>query len=384
MGLNDDPRERAFAQQLSFGTVQCARRLDYVIGSLGKRPLRKLDPQVLHALRIGVFELLELQQATDEDGRRLGSTSAHAAIDQAVEIVRGSIGERAVAFTNAVLRRAQVDGQSIIDGLDPSDDDDLATILSMPQWLVKQVKGSHGDKGIEALRAMNEPRLSAFRERSTGEAIVVEGNTAHLSERIEQGEIVPQSLASQLVVHKLDPRPGERILDMCAAPGGKTTFIADLVGADGHVIGVELHEHRARSIKALATRLGLLDRIEVRVGDAVRLDAETLGGVFDRVLLDAPCSGTGVLGVRPDARWKRTEEAVRELVILQGKLLDRAATLVRVGGILVYATCSILVEENESLIATRPECLELLSEHRTWPQDDDTDGFYIAIMQRKD
>jgi 16S rRNA (cytosine967-C5)-methyltransferase len=411
LGLDADPRERAFAQRLSYGVVQQARQLDHVIATLGKRPLRKLDPPVLHALRIGVYELLHLQQQTGPDGERLGTTSAHAAVDQAVELVRGVVGERATAFTNAILRRAQVDGAGILARLDPGDDADLATLLSMPEWLVTRVRAANGDDGIEALRAQNEPHLgTAFRVNAAirGDAIpagiapsidvpgaiVVEGSTAELTSQVNRGELVPQSLASQLVALAVDPQSGERVLDMCAAPGGKSTHLAALLGGDGTVLAVELHEHRADSVRALARRTATDSMIEVRVADATTLSPDDVG-TFDRVLVDAPCTGTGVLGARPDARWKRTEEGIAELVDLQRRLLATAATLVRPGGVVVYSTCSILAEEDEQLVAGAPADLVpdplpeafaalLVEPHiaRTWPHSHATDGFFIARFRR--
>ncbi len=399
LGLDADPRERAFAQRLAYGVVQQAKRLDHVIATLGKRPLHKLDPPVLHALRIGVYELLELQQATGPGGERLGSSSAHAAVDQAVELVRGVVGERATAFTNAILRRAQVDGAGILDKLDPTNEADLATMLSMPQWLVGRVRASHGEDGIAALAAQNEGHPAAFRVNAavTGaqaEPLVVEGPTAHLSDRIDNGELVPQSVASQLVSIALDPQPGERVLDMCAAPGGKATHLATLVGAEGEVVAIDLHDHRADSIRALAERTRTADVIRVQVGDATELDPAVIG-TFDRVLLDAPCSGTGVLAARPDARWKRTAEGIDELVELQTRLLAAAASLVKPGGVVVYSTCSILREEDEAIAQAAPAMLapdalpEALAQiatssntARTWPQRDHTEGFFIARFRR--
>jgi len=411
-----DPRERAFSQRLSYGTVQQAKRLDHVIGVVGKRPLRKIDPPVLNALRLGMYELLVLSQRTGEDGELLGSSSAHAAVDQAVEIVRGVMGERAVAFTNAVLRRAQVDGHRILAQLDPADDGDLATLLSMPEWLVTRVRASHGETGIEALRAQNEPHPgTTFRVNAhavdpagpeladamrdvgvsfttptldgavvTPNAITVEGSTGALGPLIDAGTIVPQSLASQLVSATLDPQPGERVLDMCAAPGGKTTDIAARVGDTGYVAAIELHEHRADSIRALARRTGTTDIIEVIVADATTLDAADFGGgPFDRVLLDAPCTGTGVLGARPDARWKRTEEGVAELVALQRELLAVAARMVRPGGVVVYSTCSILADEDEQIADNAPSALiPDGAPRRTWPHEHGTEGFFIARFTR--
>jgi 16S rRNA (cytosine967-C5)-methyltransferase len=183
---------------------------------------------------------------------------------------------------------------------------------------------------------------------------------------------------------------------MCAAPGGKTTHLATLVGDEGEVVAVDLHDHRADSIRALAERTHTDSVIRVRVGDATQLDPAEIG-TFDRVLLDAPCSGTGVLAARPDARWKRTEEGIDELVALQTRLLAAAATLVKPGGIVVYSTCSILREEDEAIAEAAPDTLvpdalpEVLAQvatssntARTWPQRDHTEGFFIARFRRTD
>jgi 16S rRNA (cytosine967-C5)-methyltransferase len=273
------------------------------------------------------------------------------------------------------------------------------------------VRAANGDDGIEALHAQNEPHEgTAFRVNAAirGDAIpagvtppidvpgaiVVEGSTAELSSQVNRGELVPQSLASQLVALAVDPQSGERVLDMCAAPGGKSTHLAALLGGDGTVLAVELHEHRADSVRALARRTATDSMIEVRVADATTLSPDDVG-TFDRVLVDAPCTGTGVLGARPDARWKRTEEGIAELVDLQRRLLATAATLVRPGGVVVYSTCSILAEEDEQLVAGAPADLVpdplpeafaalLVEPHiaRTWPHRHATDGFFIARFRR--
>lgn len=422
---NLDQRERAFAQRLAYGSVQQAKRIDHVVAVLGKRPLRKLDPAVLNVLRVGGYELLVLSgaQREAEDGELIpGGSSAHAAVSQAVELVRAVVGERAVAFTNAILRRAQVDAANILAQLDSSKDEDLAVMISMPQWLVEKVRADHGQKGIDALEAQNHSTgITSFRvtssvdldvsdkvklrdvpwPKATPNALLVERSTANLSEYIEQGVIVPQSLASQLVVSALNPQQGERVLDMCAAPGGKTTHIASLVGKQdsGSVLAVELHEHRSKSILKLAEKVGVADYVDVLIADATELELEQFANSFDRVLLDAPCSGTGVLSARPDSRWKRSVESVNELAQLQLKLLEHAAKLVKPSGIVVYSTCSILGEEDEQIVA-RCEEFGLIPDDmpsdipkelcvnswqvRTWPQDHKTEGFFIARMRRVD
>ncbi|MBC7462388.1 MAG: methyltransferase domain-containing protein [Thermoleophilia bacterium] len=414
--LSLEGRERAFAQRLAYGTVQQAKRLDYVIGVLGKRPLAKLDPPVLHALRLGLYELLEQEgdRARDDGSLVAGGSSAHAAVSQAVELVRGVVGERAVAFTNAILRRAQVDARNLLAKLDPGSDDDLAVLLSMPEWLVTRVRTGHGELGIAALAAQNDSHANgtAFRINAAHRdvsrlttlledhgidsvsgalsdgtpvpgSLLINGSTANASPLVESGLLVPQSLASQLVSERLGITGANvRVLDMCAAPGGKTTHIASLLGPGGDVLAVELHEHRAASITKLAERTGTADRITVRVGDATELTPEEVG-TFDFVLLDAPCTGTGVLAGRPDARWKRSDADVAQLVTLQERLLATAQGLVRPGGVLVYSTCSILVEEDEA-VAARVDVEQFTPDGamRTWPQLHGTEGFFIARFVR--
>lgn len=438
-GLDD--RDRRFAQRLAFGTVQRARTLDLVIATLGRRPLARLDPPVLHALRLGMYELLVLR----DDG-----SSAHAAVDQAVELVRGVVGERATAFTNAVLRRAQVDGVGILRSLDPTDDDDLAVLLSMPTWLVTRARAALGSEGIAALAAQNAPGEfrslldgtvdlrpggartgTSFRvnrvHRDAGqlaealavagltdqivaaaaphdhldEALVLEGATRGASTLVDDGLLVPQSLASMHVARALGVAPGNRVADLCAAPGGKATHLAELVGEAGQVLACDLHEHRVDSVRALAQRLGLADRVEVRAGDAREVD-DAHRGAFDAVLLDAPCTGSGVLDRRPDARWRRSEEGLAELTVLQTELLRAAATMLRPGARLVYSTCSLLPEEGEAIIDAAladpalglepaplpddvPHELRVPGHEgrmRTWPHRHATDGFFVARLRR--
>lgn len=419
-----DPRARSAAQHLAYGTVRRAKTIDHVIGVVGKRPLRKIDPPVLHALRLGVFQLLFSDGSAD-----------HAAVDQSVEIVRGVSGERAVAFTNAVLRRAQVDGHTILGRLDPDDPADEATRLSLPDWIVARMHAAYGNEGVRALAVQDEsPGTSAFRcntlrapvdqmearARELGvelapvpepfhelvpEAVLVSGPTAAIGPMVDEGWVVPQSVVSSLVARMLAPRAGERVLDMCAAPGGKTLHVAALMGNEGEVLACELHDHRADMVRSRATLAGATC-VTVMTGDATALDVGTVG-VCDRVLVDAPCTGLGVLGRRPDARWHRAEDDLDGLVDLQRRLLETAAKLVRPGGVVVYSTCTMLPDENEQVVdwALANTALEPgFGEHgndahvfppdlqaggahaahalRTWPHLHGTDGFFLARLHK--
>lgn len=413
-----DPRERSFAQHLSFGTVRHLRTLDHVVCAAANRPATKIDAAVMHALRLGTFQLLF------SDG-----VPARAAIDQSVEQVRSVAGERAVGFANGVLRTVQRTGMAVLERLDPSDPSDLGVLLSYPDWIIGAMGDAHGDDGIAALAAQNRSdgvgsgsirinTLHADAARAdaiaaslgvelahvpdpftiaVGDARVSQGSTAALQPLVDGGLLMAQSLASMLVVVALAPKPGERILDMCAAPGSKTTQIAAAMGNDGSIVACELHEHRARSLQERLDRAGVTCA-RVVVGDATTVDLPADG--FDRVLVDAPCSGLGVLSRHPDARWRDRAERPNELPALQGRLLQRAATLVRPGGVVVYSTCTLLPPENEGVVdravrefglmpdplpGTLPRRLRIPGSHhmaRTLPQRDGTDGFFIARLRR--
>lgn len=425
-----EARERAFAQHLAYGTVQRAKTLDHVIGVVGRRPLRKIDSPVLHALRLGAYQLLYST-----------GTAPHAAVDQSVELVRGVVGERAVAFANAVLRRAQVDGRDLLDAVGTRSVEDLAVRLSYPDWIVRELRAAFHASGIEALELQNEPpsvvavRVNPLRvdvpaldetmqdtavawrqpdepwASAVPEARVLEGSSAPLQHLFAAGAVHPQSLSSSLVARVVDPQPGERVLDLCAAPGGKTAHMAALMRDDGAIFACDVHGHRADDVAALAQTAGATI-VRSFAADGTTLAPTTMLpgvegdelGTFDRVLVDAPCTGTGVLGRRPDARWKRDETDLDDLVELQRALLRAAVGVLRPGGRLVYSTCSLLPQENEQIVQWALAELELDAEPfddddpaaafvvssgslhllRTWPDAAGSDGFFVGRVRKTD
>jgi 16S rRNA (cytosine967-C5)-methyltransferase len=352
------PRDRALAKQLAFGTVQRRLTLDHVID---ERTKGRLEPGVRAALQLGLFQLLFLDRVAE-----------HAAIAEAVELAKPSPGHRVV---NAVLRRVQREGAQL-----PSDRTLRGAAIrhSHPEWLVAMWTQALGaEEARRLLAADNEPSelalrvnplveldLSDIRGRREGDTIVVEGPFDALAHPgYAAGAFTPQSRASQLVAPLLGPRPGERVLDLCAAPGGKTTHLAALMEGRGEVVAVERHPGRARALRATAARM----RAEnVRI---VCADAKELGGDerFDRVLLDPPCSGLGTLRGHPDLRWRATQASIEELVEVQRALLEAARANVRPGGALTYSVCTLSPRE------------ELVSGGwRSWPHRHATDGFYAA------
>jgi 16S rRNA (cytosine967-C5)-methyltransferase len=346
-----DGRDRALAQRLAYGTVQRVRTLDHAIESLGKRPVRKLDPPVRAALRLGAYQLLYTDVAV------------HAAVNETVELVRAARLERAVAFTNAVMRRLTAGISEFVDALPDATPSEAALKHSYPDWVAELWWRELGAADALALmQAQNEPpeRVVRINRRKSGQ---VEGrpddaipDALHV-ERVDEaalaaGLIWPQSRGSQLAGLVVGSRPGERTLDLCAAPGGKATQL------EGDVVAVELHPGRARELEENCRILGA-DNVSVVNADATQLPAELTG--FDRVLVDAPCSGLGVLAARPDLRWR-----ARPLPDLQQELLRVAAERVRPGGTIVYSVCTISSEENEKIVDAADLAVESLGDD--WPQ----------------
>jgi 16S rRNA (cytosine967-C5)-methyltransferase len=378
-----DARDRAFAMQLAYGTIQRVRPLDHAIEALGRRPVRKLDPPVRAALRLGAYQLAHAD-----------SVPVHAAVDETVELVRRAGLERAVAFTNAVMRRLSVGLRDLLATLPERTADEAALRHSYPDWVARAWWRDLGRADALALmRAQNEPAetcvrvnrrragtdaLPGRRDPDLPDALVVDRVEP---DWLERGVVWPQSRGSQLAGLAVGSRPGERILDLCAAPGGKATQL------EGDVTAVELHEGRARALEETAARLGA-SGVTVVVADGLDLPSGLAG--FDRALVDAPCSGLGTLASRPDLRWR-----ARPLPELQLALLRAAAERVRPGGSVTYAVCTINADENERVVDAcglapddlgaewprfrHPRRPELLL---TLPHRDGTSGFFVARLRR--
>lgn len=363
-----DPRDRAFAMQLAYGTVQRVRTLDAAVEALGRRPVRKLDPPVRAALRTGAYQLAYM------DG-----VPAHAAVDETVELVRASGLERAVAFTNAVMRRLAEGLPGFLARLHEETPQAAALLHSYPDWVAETWWRELGrDEARALMRAQNEPPETAVRTPDGPRVVDVVP-----PEWLESGYAWPQSRGSQLAGAAVGARAGERVLDLCAAPGGKATQLA---AAGAEVVAVEKHPGRARELEQNARRLGA-QRVTVLNADALALPDGV--GTFDRALVDAPCSGLGVLNSRPDLRWR-----AEPLPELQLALLRAAARRVRPGGTVTYAVCTIAAAENEQVVDAFglpvDDLAEVGPEFRhprrpefllTLPHVHGTSGFFVARMR---
>jgi 16S rRNA (cytosine967-C5)-methyltransferase len=339
-----DERERAFAQRLTYGSVQRVRTLDHAIETLGKRPVRKLDPPVRASLRLGAYQL----GYTD--------TAPHAAANESVELVRRARLERAVPFTNAVMRRLAAGMRGLLDSLP-----DGPLKESYPDWIYETFVRDFGrDDALALMRSMNEPLETVVRVVRGDPPLGAEPTDVRGAYRVQrvdelavaEGRIWPQSRGSQLAGLAVGSEDGERVLDLCAAPGGKTTQLR------GEVTAVEIDPHRASELRAnLATLLA--ENVTVVEADATKLPPPLAG--FDRALVDAPCSGLGVLAQRPDLRWRAAP-----LPELQLALLRSAAERVKPGGTIVYSVCTLNADESEAIVdASGLHVLPLAEE---WPQ----------------
>jgi 16S rRNA (cytosine967-C5)-methyltransferase len=349
-----EPRDRALAQRLAYGTIQRVRTLDHGIEALGKRPVARLDPPVRASLRLGAYQLA------------FSEVAAHAAVNESVELVREAGLERAVKFANAVMRRLALGLRELVDALPEETAEEAALKHSYPDWAARVWWRDLGSEDALALmRAQNEPpevvvRLNGLRPAHVeGEAdpeIPGALRVERVDERaLEAGLVWPQSRGSQLAGLAVGAQPGERVLDLCAAPGGKATQLA-AQGAE--VVAVEKHPGRARELEENCRRLGAED-VRVVNADALELPEELRD--FDRVLVDAPCSGLGVLASRPDLRWRG-----EPLPELQRDLLRVAAERTRPGGTVTYSVCTINAGENEAVVDATG--LEVEPLDREWPQ----------------
>ena len=377
-GADLDERDRALAQRLAFGAVQRVRTLDHAIEKLGRRRVHRLDAPVRAALRLGAYQLGFV------DG-----VARYAAVNESVELVRRARLERAVPFTNAVLRRLADGLGPFLDALPEARAAEAGLKHSYPDWIAETWWRDLGPTGaLDLMRSLNEPgrtvvRLVSGKIEGTPDPDVPGAWRVDRIpvEALDEGHVWPQSAASQLVGLTVGARPGERTLDLCAAPGGKATMLA------GEVTAVEINEARARELEENARRLGA-SNVRVVVADGRALPSELTG--FDHALVDAPCSGLGVLNRRPDLRWR-----AEPLSELQLELLRAAAGRVRSGGTIVYSVCTINAEESEEVVdaaglevdrtladdwprfrhGRRPEFLQTL------PHVHGTAGFFVARLR---
>lgn len=416
--------DAALATELVYGTIQRRLTLDFRLEQFVAKGLRKLEPWVLVLLRMSLFQLLFLDRIPP-----------HAAVNEAVSIAK-KLGHAGIAgMVNGVLRSAvrKLAELKEDDFADEPAPRRIALRHSYPEWLVGRWLEAYGEEAAEricatgneaphgslrvnplrnnrreALEKLAEDGYEARESLASEAGVIVErGGNLTQTEGYSQGLWSVQDESSMLVAEAAAPAPGMRVLDCCAAPGGKSTHLAELMGNEGKVIANDLHAHKRALIAGQAERLGL-GCVEAVTGDAAELGTVYPPGSFDLVLLDAPCSGFGVIRRKPEIKWTKSPEDVKAIAQLQGILLDGVCGLVRPGGVLLYSTCTIERMENERQVTAFLERHPEFELDGRWPegllqrlraagaagedfsgavqilpQHFGSDGFFIARLRRR-
>lgn len=399
-----DERDRGLLMELTAGTLRWRGAIDAVLTPFVSRPFGEIHEAVLAVLRIGVYEL-----------RHLTRMPAHAVVNEAVESVRLLRQGRAAGFVNAILRSVERKRDELtLPGRPTTNDREawiayLSTSLSHPRWLAERYFDRVGAAGAEAWcrynNAIPSVTVRVVAATTTSDQATLEeelrtagGTPSPLTPdawRLPAGaltslldlvrdRIAVQDEGSQLVAQRVAAAPGQRVLDLCAAPGGKSAMLARAVGATGLVISCDTRPARLAVLKQTLRHEG----VPVRV---VRIDATTplpFGPVFDRVLIDAPCSGLGTIGRDPDVKWSRQPDSLARFSATQRAMLEQAAGTIAPGGRLVYATCSSEPEENadvvEAFLAAHPDFRREGADLETRPDRDGLDAFFAAVLVRRE
>ena len=409
-----DPRDRGFITEIVYGSVKNRGKLDYVLNQFASTKVNKMDKWTRNLLRLSLYQILFLDKVPDS-----------AAVNEAVKLAKhyGHVDK----FVNAVLRNI-LRGMDAIQWPDKAKDpvQYLMVQYSFPQWMVERFIRQYGLEDAERLcdwynqpaamwirtntlkttraelkQILEKEGLTVSESRHTPEGLKIENAVnLHKLKSFQQGLFTVQDESSMLVALAAEPAPGQRVLDVCSAPGGKTTHMAQLMKNKGNIYACDIHKHRLDLIAENCKRLGI-SNVELVQQDGTKL-TKRWQEPFDVVLCDVPCSGLGVLGRRADARWAKESEDIAGLCKIQKKILEEAAQLVVPGGTLIYSTCTIAPEENqemvESFIREHPEyeldetltdCwLDVDKEETGYvqflPFIDDMDGFFIARMMRRE
>src|ERR1700690_658843 len=425
LGSRISPADAALATEIALGVLRQRRLLDFLLDRHLKKPVARLDLAVAIALRMGLYQLRFLQRVP-----------ARAAIHESVELVKQARKASAATLVNAVLRRAQAESRLAAEtflppGAPPAER--LAILHSHPIWMVERWLARFGEPRAtalleannraprqtcslqtenppreEILKALESAGMHIERGRLLKDAFAVSGGSPSRTEAFRKGWLSIQDEASQAIPLLLDVCPGDRVLDLCAAPGGKTPPLVRAAGEKGFVIAADHHAHRVRAMRAQFERLALakINLIELDAAKSLPFSVQ-----LQRILVDAPCSGTGTLARHPEIRWRLRPEQLTELHSLQTAMLTQALGQLAPGGRLVYSTCSLEPEENENVVAealqsspgvrrvSRENAASALqmplaanvapaslfdasSQFRTIPGDNSTDGFFAALLEK--
>ncbi len=396
-------KDRAFITNLVYGTIKAQITIDYIIGCYSKVKIKKISPYILAILRMGIYQIKFMDKIPDS-----------AAVNESVNLAKRYGHKASAGFVNGILRNVLRNEIEY-----PEDElENLSVKYSYPLWLLKRWCEDFGKSfTIDLMESMNkEPEVSlrvnllkttpekllevlpdARISEISSDMILSDGFDVGNSEGYKKGLFTPQDISASFSARVLNPKPGEKVLDMCAAPGGKTTHLAEIMENKGEILALDIHEHKIKLIEENAKRLGI-DIISAKCADASVKNPEFFGK-FQKVLADVPCSGLGIIRRKPDIKLKNKEEGIENL---QYKILKNASKYLAVGGELLYSTCTIDKRENEMVIERflkenegfrmvditenlpevlrKPECKK--GYVTFYPNIDGIDGFFIAKIKK--
>lgn len=393
------PSDRGFVTEIIYGVTANRTAIDYIISRYSKLRLKKLSVWVLCILRMGVFQIYYMDKVPYS-----------AACNESVKLAKKYSHGAGAGFVNGVLRSFSREADGFEFPKLPDKTEYLSLVYSYPQWIVRRIAEEYGEERCEELlresgrahrtalrvnRLKTKPaeliRVLAQEGIHAGEyapiencLLVSEGSGITGSKAYRDGLFSVQNISSQLAVQALDPQSGDLVIDMCAAPGGKSCAAAERMNNCGKILAFDMFEHKVKLIDAAAKRLGI-DIINAAAADSCVPDT-ALEKSADRVIADVPCSGIGVIHKKPDIKWHRHEEDIAALAEIQTAILENAARYVKCGGVLVYSTCTVFGEENGAVTG------KFLNEHDEFERLDEKQlltsalgesGFYICKMQRK-
>ncbi len=387
--------DRGLVTEIIYGVVQNKTAIDYIISKYSKIKIRKMTPWVLNILRMGIFQIYYMDKIPHS-----------AACNESVKLANKYSHRAGSGFVNGVLRAFAREAENFRFPSEGNSVELLSLKYSYPGWMVKKLVAEYGEERCEQLFAENSKAHGVYlranclktdaehlKIRLKEEGIQCEDTSVpfcfkasgrisvNKSEAYKNGLFSLQNISSQKAIEVLDPKPDELVVDMCAAPGGKSCAIAERMKNRGKVISFDIFEHKVELIKKSAERLGITI-IDAKLHDA-SVVCEELIGVADRVLADVPCSGLGVIHKKPDVKWNRKLEDIEGLCEIQKNILQTASQYVKNGGILVYSTCTILPEENrlqiEKFLRKNSE-FKMVSEQQILTTKNGESGFYICKM----
>lgn len=379
-----NPQDKSLATAIIYGVLDRKITLDYILSKFLKTPINKTEPFTLMVLRSALYQIKYMDKIPES-----------AAVNEAVKIMKSSKFSRNAGFVNGVLRSVLRTDVEIPKG---DSAEDLSVRYSCPLWIVESFLNDYGLEDTKALLGESLKPAPTVLRINTVKADISEiakeyeinGNSVELtkgidisnSELYKKGFVYAQDYASQKAVEVLNPKAGDRVLDVCAAPGGKSFTMANLMGNKGEILACDLYPHRVELIRKTAKRLGL-DIIKTAVADATGYNPEF--GEFDCILCDVPCSGLGVIRRKPEIKYNALPQ-LEELKNIQLSILKNAVKYLKKGGKLLYSTCTLRREENEKLVISfQKEYNDLCKvyEHTFMPHKDGTDGFYCALFEKR-